>query len=104
MQSAESLVHSQVEEHLYRKFGQQLFVSQICADNVPTLWLGRENLVEVLQFLRPNFSMLYDLFAIDERIRVHRKGQPPSDFTVVYQLLSMEAGDHISVSLYIWSR
>ncbi|MEJ6743683.1 MAG: NADH-quinone oxidoreductase subunit C/D, partial [Porticoccaceae bacterium] len=70
MQSAESLVHSQVEEHLYRKFGQQLFVSQICADNVPTLWLGREHLVEVLQFLRPNFSMLYDLFAIDERTRV----------------------------------
>jgi len=90
MQSAESLVHSQVEEHLYRKFGPQLFVPQICADNVPTLWLAREHIVEVLQFLKPNFSMLYDLFAIDERTRVHRKGQPPSDFTIVYQLLSME--------------
>ena len=99
MQSAESLVHSQVEEHLYRKFGQQLFVSQICADNVPTLWLGREYLVEVLQFLRPNFSMLYDLFAIDERTRVHRKGQPPSDFTVVYQLLSMENNQDLRLKI-----
>jgi len=90
MQTAESLVHSQVEEHLYRKFGKQLFVPQICADNLPTLWLGRENIVEVLQFLKPSFSMLYDLFVIDERTRVHRKGQPLSDFTVVYQLLSME--------------
>ena len=99
MQSAESLVYSQVEEHLYRKFGQQLFVSQICADNVPTLWLGREHLVEVLQFLRPNFSMLYDLFAIDERTRVHRKGQPPSDFTVVYQLLSMENNQDLRLKI-----
>ena len=90
MQTAESLVHSQVEEHLYRKFGKQLFVPQICADNLPTLWLGRENIVKVLQFLKPSFSMLYDLFVIDERTRVHRKGQPLSDFTVVYQLLSME--------------
>ena len=99
MQSAESLVHSQVEEHLYRKFGKQLFVPQICADNLPTLWLGRENIVKVLQFLKPSFSMLYDLFVIDERTRVHRKGQPLSDFTVVYQLLSMENNQDIRLKV-----
>ena len=99
MQTAESLVHSQVEEHLYRKFGKQLFVPQICADNLPTLWLGRENIVEVLQFLKPSFSMLYDLFVIDERTRVHRKGQPLSDFTVVYQLLSMENNQDIRLKV-----
>jgi len=99
MQTAESLVHSQVEEHLYRKFGKQLFVPQICADNLPTLWLGRENIVKVLQFLKPSFSMLYDLFVIDERTRVHRKGQPLSDFTVVYQLLSMENNQDIRLKV-----
>ena len=35
--------------------------------------------------------MLYDLTAIDERMRVHRDGQPPSDFTVVYHLLILRA-------------
>ena len=34
--------------------------------------------------------MLCDLTAIDERERRHREGQPPSDFTVVYHLLSLE--------------
>ena len=32
--------------------------------------------------------MLYDLTAIDERLREHREGQPDSAFTLVYHLLS----------------
>src|SRR5262245_14421805 len=34
--------------------------------------------------------MLFDLTAVDERLRKHREGMPPSDFTLVYQLLSIE--------------
>lgn len=34
--------------------------------------------------------MLFDLTVIDERLRQHREGQPPSDFTIVYHLLSFE--------------
>lgn len=77
---------------LYLKFGESAFVRQHTAEGMPTLWLGREKLLEVLKFLRddyrPRYEMLLDVTAIDERLRVHRDGQPESDFTVVYQLIS----------------
>ena len=99
MQTAETLVHSQVEGNLYRQFGEDLFVAQYCADKIPTVWVSRKRLIEVLEFLKPSFSMLYDLFAIDERTRVHRDGQPNSDFTVVYQLLSMERNQDLRIKV-----
>ena len=99
MQAAETLVHSQVGENLYRQFGEDLFVTQHCADKIPTVWVSRSRLVEVLEFLKPSFSMLYDLFAIDERTRVHRDGQPDSDFTVVYQLRSMERNEDLRLKV-----
>ena len=99
MQTAETLVYSQVEENLYRQFGEDLFVAQYCADKIPTVWVSRKRLIEVLEFLKPSFSMLYDLFAIDERTRVHRDGQPNSDFTVVYQLLSMERNQDLRIKV-----
>jgi len=43
--------------------------------------------------------MLYDLTAIDERSRGHRIGQPPSDFTVVYHLLSFGRNKDIRVKV-----
>jgi NADH-quinone oxidoreductase subunit C/D len=99
MQTAESLVHNQVEESLYRQFGEQQFVVQNTADSILTLWVPRPQLSEVLHFLKPKFAMLYDLFAIDERTRENRKGQPKSDFTVVYQLLSLDRNDDIRIKV-----
>ncbi|MCS5587628.1 MAG: NADH-quinone oxidoreductase subunit C/D [Porticoccaceae bacterium] len=99
MQAAETLTDSRVEEDLYREFGADLLVVQKCADNIPTVWVPRESLMAVLQFLKPQFSMLYDLFAIDERTRVYRQGQPDSDFTVVYQLLSMQRNDDFRIKV-----
>ena len=89
MQTAESMVHSQVEEGLYRQFGREQFTVQPTADSILTLWVPRALLSDILRFLKPQFSMLYDLFAIDERARENRSGQPAADYTVVYQLLSM---------------
>ena len=43
--------------------------------------------------------MLYDLTAIDERKRVHREGQPASDFTVVYHLLSYDRNEYIRIKV-----
>ena len=43
--------------------------------------------------------MLYDLTAIDERMRVHREGQPASDFTVVYHLLSFDRNEYIRIKV-----
>ena len=37
MQTAESMVHSQVEETLYRQFGQEQFIVQSTADSILTL-------------------------------------------------------------------
>jgi len=45
------------------------------------------------------FAMLYDLTAIDERTRIHREGQPPSDFTVVYHLLSVERNEDVRIKV-----
>ena len=43
--------------------------------------------------------MLYDLTAIDERMRTHREGQPASDFTVVYHLLSFERNEDVRLKV-----
>ena len=39
--------------------------------------------------------MLYDLTAIDERMKVNRDGAPPSAFTVLYHLFSFERNEYI---------
>ena len=76
-----------VLDELFEKFGEQTFVVQATHDSVPTVWLDADHLHDVLRFLKPDYSMLYDLFGIDERLRTQRQGQPDSDFTVVYHLL-----------------
>src|SRR5438046_9578510 len=43
--------------------------------------------------------MLYDSSAIDDRMRQHRDGQPASDFTVVYHLLSFERNEYIRIKV-----
>jgi NADH-quinone oxidoreductase subunit C/D len=65
-------------------------VFQPTTDAVPTVWVSKGQIIEVLKFCKRehSFEMLYDLTAIDERSRKHRLGQPASDFTVVYHLMS----------------
>jgi NADH-quinone oxidoreductase subunit C/D len=74
---------------LFEEFGEEAFAVQKTVDDIPTLWLQADLLQPVLKFLKPDFPMLYDLFGIDERLRDNRQGQPESDFTVVYHLLSL---------------
>ena len=99
MQTAEAMAVNLVENALYRKFGQDSFVTQICADKKLTLWVERNCLIEVLRFLKAYFPMLYDLFAIDERTRIHRNGKPDSDFTVVYHLLSLDTNEDMRIKV-----
>lgn len=96
---AETDFHSLVEDELYRQFGEALFVVQPTADNITTFWVSREHLIEVLRFLKPQYPMLYDLFGIDERTREHHEGQPSSDFTVVYQLLSFDRNEDLRLKV-----
>ncbi len=59
-----------------------------------TVWVTPDGIVAVLSTLKRDienpFPMLYDLTAIDERQRRHRNGQPESEFTVVYHLMSLD--------------
>ncbi|WP_097461070.1 NADH-quinone oxidoreductase subunit C/D [Mangrovitalea sediminis] len=93
--------HSVVGE-LQAHFGEDAFVLQATKDDVPTLWVAREKLLDVLRFLRnvpKPYVMLYDLSAIDERLRTHRQGLPDSDFTVFYHLLSIERNSDIRIKV-----
>ncbi len=73
-------------------FAESVIAVQDTADGVPTLWVAEDGLPAILRYLKtsvPNpFGALYDLTAIDERSRTRREGQPQSDFTLVYHLLS----------------
>lgn len=72
-------------------------------DEFPTVWVDRKNILMVLRFLKSTisspFKMLYDLSAIDERVRANRVEQPESDFTVVYHLLSFERNEDIRLKV-----
>lgn len=88
---------------LYQKFGESTFVRQQTAEGMPTLWVPRERLIAVLSYLkkehRPRYEMMYDITAVDERVRVHRDGQPASDFTVVYHLWSFSGNTEIRLKV-----
>lgn len=88
---------------LKQRFGETAIGEQPTHDHIPTLWVPRERIREVLRHLKhsadPPYRMLYDLSAIDERIRDHREGQPASDFTVVYHLMSLEQAADIRLKV-----
>ena len=77
-----------VGRELTEKFPNTSFLFQKTADDIPTFWITRESLIDVLAFLKHDYEMLFDLCGVDERIREHRAGLPPSEFTVVYHLVS----------------
>lgn len=92
----------QVVSELFAEFGDGTFIVQPTKDDVPTLWVTRDKVVEVLRFLRDlprPYSMLYDLSAMDERLRTHRYGLPAADFTVFYHLLSIERNSDIRIKV-----
>ena len=83
-----------VTDELNLRFPETILARQETRDGIPTLWVSRENLREMLRYLKfeapQPYRVLFDLTAIDERERANRQGQPASDFTAVYQLLSFE--------------
>jgi NADH-quinone oxidoreductase subunit C/D len=94
---------SSIIQELQNAFGAATIMPQTTHDDVPTLWVSRDHVRDVLRYLktaveRP-YRMLYDLTAIDERVRAHRPDQPDSDFTVVYHLLSYERNADIRIKV-----
>jgi|TARA_B110000503_G_scaffold143491_1_gene245267 NADH-quinone oxidoreductase subunit C/D len=75
---------------LRQRLPHMSFLTQQTIDDIPTLWILREQLCEILRFLKSDYEMLFDLCGVDERLRAHRDGLPPSDYTVVYHLMSFK--------------
>jgi NADH-quinone oxidoreductase subunit C/D len=86
-----------VADKIEKALGKVILASQQTRDTFPTLWIAKDKIHLVLQFLKTEleYSTLYDLTAIDERLRMHREGQPASDFSVVYHLLSFSGNEDI---------
>ena len=97
------MAHASIIADLKASFGEAILAVQPTKDSIPTVWVARDSVRDVLRHLknaieRP-YRMLYDLTAIDERVRVNRQGQPGTDFTVVYHLLSFERNDDIRIKV-----
>jgi NADH-quinone oxidoreductase subunit C/D len=90
-------------QELYNRFPEVILAVQPTVDEIPTVWLKKDGLREVLRYLKNDTSkpyrMLYDLSAIDERIRTHRTDQPDADFTVFYHLLSLDRNEFIRLKV-----
>lgn len=80
--------------------------SQTTIDGIETLWVDRSDVHQVLGFFKRlsenPFEFLYDITAIDERMRANRKGQPDSEFTLVYQLLSFGRNEFVRIKVALF--
>jgi NADH-quinone oxidoreductase subunit C/D len=88
--------------HLQGRFGSELY-NQPTIDGIPTLWVPRNRILDVLRELKTapscHFEMLFDLSAIDERMRTSRESQPAADFTVFYHLFSLRHNQDIRLKV-----
>jgi NADH-quinone oxidoreductase subunit C/D len=92
-----------IKKALHARFGDEAFSWQETKDRIPTAWVDKKNIEEVLRHLKlgssEHYQMLYDLTAIDERLREHRPGQPDCDFSIVYHLLSLGRNDDLRIKV-----
>jgi NADH-quinone oxidoreductase subunit C/D len=84
------------------RFGPEALVVQPTRTGIPVVWVRREQILDILLFLKKlpkPYVMLYDLHGVDERLRSHREGLPPADFTVFYHLISIERNRDIMLKV-----
>ncbi|CAL4319293.1 NADH-quinone oxidoreductase subunit C/D [Buchnera aphidicola] len=76
-------------QELRNYFKDYTFIVQKTLIHALVIWVNRDILLEVVNFLK-NFNnsdvMLFDLHGIDERLRIYKKNLPTSDFSVFYHL------------------
>ncbi|NQZ27007.1 MAG: NADH-quinone oxidoreductase subunit C/D [Colwellia sp.] len=83
---------------LFNQFNKENFSAQSTCDDIVTLWVSSKMIISILSFMKTitePFDMLYDLYAVDERLRLDKNLYPALDFTIVYQLLSIKRNKHI---------
>jgi len=92
-----------IYQYLKSRYGEGILTEQPTRDEFPTIWVSKDQISDVLRTLKEEISkpyrMLYDLTAIDERTRTHRDGQPDSDFTIVYQLISFDRNTDVRLKV-----
>jgi len=90
-----------IARELKDKFGEAVIMEQPVRDGIPTVWISAGSHIPVLRYLKAEadkpYRMLYDLTAIDERVRADSPDQPISDFSVVYHLLSFDRNRDIRI-------
>ena len=89
-------------QQVQQRFGADVFQLQATVDDVFTLWLPKEQIVPLIQFLKTienPFHFLYDLCGVDERDRGQKNGLPSKDFTVVYHLFSFQRNAFIRLKV-----
>lgn len=95
--------NSGIIQELQDRFSPLIVAEQRTVDRVPTVWVRKQDVREVLTYLKnastKPYRMLYDLSAIDERLRNHRINQPDSDFTVFYHLLSLDRNEFLRIKV-----
>lgn len=100
----------QTQEHLNdpvllelrNQFGPDAFSVQATRTGMPVIWVRREQLLEVVDFLKKlpkPYVMLFDLHGVDERQRIHRQGLPEADFSVFYHLISIDRNRDIMLKV-----
>src|SRR5579875_1580816 len=101
------LATATILSELQDKFGVESITPQPTRDEIPTFWTPREKIHEVIRHLKTQvadpYKMLYDITAIDERVRTPRDGEPPSDFTVVYHLFCYARNEYIRIKVPLQS-
>jgi NADH-quinone oxidoreductase subunit C/D len=89
--------------HLENEFGEAIVARQPTRDGIPTVWIDKNRALDLLRYLKRDldapYRMLYDLTAIDERVRTQREAQPDADFTVVYHLLSFDRNSDLRLKI-----
>jgi NADH-quinone oxidoreductase subunit C/D len=94
---------SSIADELKARYGEAVLALQPTRDGIPMVWVAPHDAHDVLRYLktevRQPYRMLFDLTAIDERDRAHREGQPPSDFSIVYHLLSFDRNEDVRLKV-----
>jgi NADH-quinone oxidoreductase subunit C/D len=95
--------HSNIIQEVQHRFAETSMTPQPTSDGIPTLWVPKTHVRDVLRYLNTEvgqpYRMLYDLCGLDERVRAHHQHQPTSDFTVVYHVLSYERNADVRIKV-----
>ncbi len=97
---------SSVLDSLRGAFGENI-ITESTKDGIPTIWVPEISAAEIVVYLKKEidspYEMLYDLTAVDERVRSRvpdpHVTRPASDFTVVYHLLSLGRNEDIRIKV-----